>query len=43
MIVAEERVPPGPREMKRTVFFAETPEEAERQAVAYLGMSEPVN
>jgi hypothetical protein len=43
MIVADEALPPGPGELKGTAFFGETPEEAERQAVAYLGMSEPIN
>ena len=43
MIVADETLPPGPGELKGTAFFGETPEEAERQAVAYLGMNEPLN
>jgi hypothetical protein len=43
MLVADGVLPPGPDELKGTALFAETPEEAERQAVAYLRMSEPVN
>ncbi len=43
MIVADGVLPPGPDELKGTAIFAETPEEAERLAIAYLGMSNPVN
>ncbi len=43
MIVADEALPPGPSELKGTAFFAETPEDAEQAAKAYLGCSEPVN
>ncbi len=37
MIVGDEEEPPAPETVKGQVFFAETAEEAERLAVAYLG------
>jgi hypothetical protein len=43
MIVADEALPPGSGELKGTAFFGETREEAERQAVAYLGTNEAIN
>ncbi len=43
MIVGDDVLPPGPDELKGMAFFAATPEEAEREAKAYLGLSEPAN
>ena len=43
MIVADGVLPPGPDEVKGMAFFAETAEEAEQQARAYLGVCEPAN
>jgi hypothetical protein len=43
MIVGDDTTPPGPNELKEVAFFADTPEEAERLAKAYLGLSEPAN
>ncbi len=43
MLVADGVVPPGPGEVKDLSFFADTLEEAEREAKAYLGLSEPKN
>jgi hypothetical protein len=43
MLLADEEPPPEPGELKGLAFFGETPQEAEKQAKAYLGMSEPVN
>ena len=37
MIVADAERPPEPGELKGLCFFADTAEEAERRAVAYLG------
>ncbi len=37
MIVADAEMPPEPGELKGLCFFADTAEEAERLAVAYLG------
>ncbi len=43
MLVTDGVVPPGPGELKGLSFFADTVEEAERVAKAYLGLSEPKN
>ncbi len=43
MIVGDDVLPPEPGELKGLAFFGNTPEEAEREAEAYLGMSEPVH
>jgi hypothetical protein len=42
-IVADGVTQPGPDEAKGIGFYTETPDEAERLAKAYLGMSEPAN
>jgi hypothetical protein len=41
MLVAEDVPAFGPGELRGTACFAETPEEAEQAANAYLGASEP--
>ena len=43
MRVADDAPPPGPNEIKGSAFFADTPEEAEGLAKAYLRLSEPAN
>ena len=43
MIVGDDVPAPGPGELKGMAFFAETAEEAERAAKAYLACSEPGN
>ncbi len=43
MIVGDDAPAPGPGELKRPSFFGATPEEAERQAVAYLGITYPAS
>ena len=43
MLVGDDVEPPLPGEVKGTSFFRATPEEAERDAKAYLGMAEPGN
>jgi hypothetical protein len=40
MLVADGVVPPEPGEVKGLSFFADTAEEAEREAKAYLGQGE---
>lgn len=35
--------PPGPGTLKGLAFFGTTPDEAERVAKEYLGLSEPAN
>ena len=43
MIVGDEAAPPEPGTVTGLTFFGVTPEDAEREAKAYLGMSEPAN
>lgn len=43
MIVGDDVLPPKPGELKGLGFFGNTPAEAEREAKAYLGRSEPMN
>ncbi len=43
MFVADGVLPPEPGTLKSMAFFGATPEEAEREALAYLGASEPEN
>ncbi len=43
MIVGDEVPPPDPGTVTGLTFFGATPEEAEREAKAYLGLAEPVN
>lgn len=43
MLAADEVPPPDPDTMTGLAFFGATPEEAEREAKAYLGMAEPAN
>ena len=43
MIVADGIQPPQSGELRGLAFFGDTPEEAERQALAYLGQGEPKN
>lgn len=43
MLIGDDVLPPEPGTLKGLGFFGATPEEAERQALAYLGYSEPVN
>ncbi len=43
MLVADGVLPPEPGTLKGLAFFAATPDEAEREAKAYLGLSEPQN
>ncbi len=43
MPVAEGVLPPEPGTLKGLAFFGATPDEAEREAKAYLGASEPAN
>jgi len=43
MLVGEEELPPVPGQLKGLAFFGVTRDEAEREAVAYLGASEPGN
>lgn len=43
MLVADGEVPPEPGTLKGLGFFGATREEAEREALVYLGRSEPVN
>lgn len=43
LIVADGEPSPEPGSLKGTAFFGETQEEAERQARAYLGASQPIN
>jgi len=43
VIVADGVAPPRPDEVKGIGFYADTPEEVERLAKAYLGLTESVN
>jgi hypothetical protein len=43
MLVGEDVPAPGPGTVTGLTFFGATPEDAEREAKAYLGLSEPVN
>jgi hypothetical protein len=43
MILADEEQPPEPGQLKGLAFFGATSKEAEREALAYLGCSEPAN
>jgi hypothetical protein len=43
MSVVEDVPPPEPGTLKGLAFFGGTREEAEREAKAYLGLSEPEN
>lgn len=43
MLVADSEAPPEPGALKGLAFLGATREEAERQAKAYLGASEPEN
>jgi len=43
MIVGDDIPPRDPGTLTGLTFFGATPEEAEREAKAYLGLSEPVN
>lgn len=43
MLVADGVTPPAPGELKDLGFFAETAEDAELAAKAYLGQNEPRN
>jgi hypothetical protein len=43
MLVGDEVPPPEPDTVTGLRFFGATPEEAEREAKAYLGLAEPVN
>ncbi len=43
MIVADDVPAPEPGTLKGLGFFGATPEEAERQAVAYLGITYPAS
>ena len=43
MIVRDDVPPPDPGTLTGLTFFGPTPEEAERDAMAYLGLSELVN
>jgi len=38
MIVADNETPPLPEQLKGLALFGDTPEEAEQQALDYLGM-----
>ena len=42
-ITADGDLPPGPGEVKGTMFFGATAEEVEAQAKAYLALREPEN
>jgi hypothetical protein len=43
MIVDDEVPPTGPGTLTGLTFFGAAPEDAEREAKAYVGLSEPVN
>jgi hypothetical protein len=43
MIVGDDVAPPEAGTLTGLTFFGATPEDAEREAKAYLGLSEPVN
>jgi hypothetical protein len=43
ILVADDALPPVSGDLKGLAFFGANPEEADRQATAYLGVSEPVN
>jgi hypothetical protein len=43
MIVGDDVAPPNPGTVTGLTFFGMTPEDAEREAKAYLGLSEPAN
>jgi hypothetical protein len=43
MIVGEDELPPAPSQLKGIAFFGATREGAEREALVYLGASEPAN
>ena len=43
MIVGDEIAPPDPGTLAGLTFFGATLDDAEREAKAYLGLSEPVN
>jgi hypothetical protein len=43
MLAGDEVPPPDPDTVTGLAFFGATPEEAEREAKAYLGMAEPAN
>jgi hypothetical protein len=43
ILVADDALPPVSGDLKGLAFIGANPEEAERQAMAYLGVSEPVN
>ncbi len=43
IFVADGVLPPEPGTLKGLAFFGATPQEAEREAKAYLGLSEPPN
>jgi hypothetical protein len=43
MLVGDEVSPPDPGTVTGLTFLGATPEEAEREAKAYLGWSEPAN
>jgi hypothetical protein len=43
MLVGDEVPPPAPGTVTGLTSFGTTPEEAEREAKAYLGLTEPVN
>ncbi len=43
MIVGDDFPPPDPGTLAGLTFLGATPEDAEREAKAYLGLSEPAN
>jgi hypothetical protein len=43
MIVGDDVLPTGPGTLTELTFVGATPEDAEGEAKAYLGMAEPVN
>jgi len=43
MLVGDEVLPPAPGTVTGLTFFGATPDEAEREAKAYLGRAEPGN
>ena len=43
MFVGDDGPPPDPDTVTGLTFFGATPEEAEQEAKAYLGLSGPVN
>ncbi len=42
-LVGDDLLPPAPGTVTRLTFFGAMPEEAQQEAKAYLGLSEPVN